>query len=86
VSDLTLVPIVRTLNPVTTAVLYAREARAYLRMSAAKFHRMVADGKLRRRVHIDGKRPFFLKHELDAYLASTPEWKGENPQAAEEEE
>ena len=73
-ADLTLIPIARAIHPVTTAVLYAKEARKYLRISAGEFHRLVSDGVLVRRVHIRGKRPFFLKHELDSYLESTPRY------------
>jgi len=73
-TDLALVPIARTIHPITTAVLYAKEARKYLRISAGEFHRLVSEGILVRRVHVRGKRPFFLKHELDAYLESTPRY------------
>ncbi len=74
-SDLMLVPIARKVDPITTAVLYYKEARKYLRISAGQFHRLVSDGTLVRRVHVGGKRPFFLKHELDDYLFGTPHYK-----------
>lgn len=74
-SDLMLVPIARKVDPITTAVLYYKEARAYLRISAGQFHKLVSEGVLVRRVHVGGKRPFFLKHELDDYLFGTPQYR-----------
>ena len=68
-------PIVRQLQPITTAVIYAKEARAYLRISSAGFNELAGRGIINRYTHIDGKRPFFLKHELDNYLNSLPRYK-----------
>ena len=74
-SDLILVPVVRNLVPLTTAVLYTKQARAYLKISSAGFNKLVKRGIINRYTHSNGKRPFFLKHELDAYLNSLPRYK-----------
>ena len=73
-TELTLVPIVKTLNPLTTAVLYRGEARAYIRVSWREFDRLEKDGVISRRCHLSSSRPFFLKHELDAYLQALPRY------------
>lgn len=73
--ELCLVPIIKTLTPITTAVLYHKEARAYLRISSAGFNELVRHGIIKQYTHTNGKRPFFLKHELDAYLLSLPRYK-----------
>ena len=74
-SDLILVPVARHLQPITTAVLYAKQARAYLKISSAGFNELVNKGIISRYTHVGGKRPFFLKHELDDYLNSLPRYK-----------
>ncbi len=74
-SELVLVPIVKSLAALTTAVLYQKQARAYLKISSAGFNELVAKGIINRYTHVGGKRPFFLKHELDAYLYSLPRYK-----------
>ncbi len=71
-SELTLVPIVRTLEPISTAVMYKGEARSYLRVSWPLFRKLERAATINRYHHIDGGRPFYLKHELDAYLRSLP--------------
>jgi hypothetical protein len=70
--DLVLVPLVKSIEPLTTAVLYSRQARAYLKIASAKFNRLVKTGVFNQYTHIDGRRPVFLKHELDLYLRSLP--------------
>jgi hypothetical protein len=74
-TELALVPIVNSLVPISTAVLYHKEARAYLRISVKEFRQLEKDGAFSRRCHIRGKRPFYLKHELDAYLNNLPRYK-----------
>jgi len=74
-TELVLVPVVKSIASITTAVLYAKEARAYLRISSAGFHQLVRQGTIKPYTHVNGKRPFFLKHELDAYLHSLPQYK-----------
>jgi hypothetical protein len=73
--DLILVPAIRGLEKISTAVLYARQARAYLKISSAGFSQLVRNGVINRYTHVGGKRPFFLKHELDAYLNTLPQYK-----------
>lgn len=72
---LALVPVAQNLAPLTTAVLYAKQARAYLKISSAGFNDLVKKGIINRFTHVCGKRPFFLKHELDAYLRTLPRYK-----------
>ncbi len=72
--ELALVPVSRGLDPLTTAVLYWKDARRYLKISSAGFCELVKAKVLRRYTHPGGKRPFFLKHELDAYLRRLPEY------------
>ncbi len=72
--ELVLVPVIQGLDPITTAVLYAKEARCYLRISSAAFYALVKAGIIKQYTHMNGKRPFFLKHELDAYLGMLPEY------------
>lgn len=74
-SELVLVPVARHLEQITTAVLYAKEARKYLRISSAAFHALIRNGALPQYHHIGGRRPFFLKHDLDAYLRTLPRYK-----------
>jgi hypothetical protein len=73
--NLILVPAIRGLEKISTAVLYARHARAYLKISSAGFNELVRQGVINRYTHVGGKRPFFLKHELDTYLNSLPRYK-----------
>ncbi len=74
--ELALVPVIRGLDPVTTAVLYAKQARCYLKMSSARFYELLKAGVFKQYTHVGGKRPFFLKHELDNYLRRLPEYNG----------
>ena len=73
--DLILIPAIRGLEKISTAVLYARQARAYLKISSAGFSQLVRNGVINRYTHVGGKRPFFLKHELDAYLGNLPQYR-----------
>jgi hypothetical protein len=72
---LALVPVVGSFTSLTTAVLYAKEARAYIKISSAGFHQLVHQGIINKYTHVNGKRPFFLKHELDDYLCRLPRYK-----------
>lgn len=63
-SDLILVPVVRNLVPLTTAVLYTKQARAYLKISSAGFNKLVKRGIINRYTHSNGKRPFFSNMNL----------------------
>ena len=72
---LALVPVAQKLAPLTTAVLYARQARAYLKISSAGLCKLTRTGIVHRYTHLGGKRPFYLKHELDAYLHALPRYK-----------
>ncbi len=72
--ELTLVPVARCLAPITTAVLYTKQARTYLKISSARFHELIRRGIVNQYTHVGGRRPFFLKHELDAYLHTLPRY------------
>jgi hypothetical protein len=67
--DLIFIPTVRDLEKITTAVLYARQAQTYLKISSDGFSKSMRNGVIKRFMYVAGKRPFFLKHDLDAYLA-----------------
>jgi hypothetical protein len=82
-SELVLVPIVRSLTPITVAVLYAKQARAYLKISSAGFNELVKNGILVQHTHVGGKRPFYLKEDLDVYLRSTPRYRIGSRESAE---
>jgi len=72
---LALGPVAHNLAPLTTAVLYARQARAYLKISSAGLCKLTRTGIINRYTHLGGKRPFYLKHELDAYLHALPRYR-----------
>jgi hypothetical protein len=74
-SDLMLVPVARQLQPIMAAVLYAKQAREYLKISSAGFNELVRKGIINRYTHHNGKKPFFLRHELDDYLRTLPRYK-----------
>jgi hypothetical protein len=74
-AKLALVPTINSLEPISTAALFHKEARAYLRISTKEFRQLEHDGVFTRRCHVRGKKPFYLKHELDAYLNSLPQYK-----------
>jgi hypothetical protein len=82
-SELILVPVIKSLAPITVAVLYARQARAYLKISSAGFNELVKNGTLVQHTHVGGKRPFYLKEDLDSYLRSTPRYRIASRESAE---
>jgi hypothetical protein len=69
---LELVPVVRDLGPVQPAVMYTREAARYLKMSVHKLRELSRMGLIPHSYHINGRKPIFIKSDLDAYLAGLP--------------
>jgi hypothetical protein len=72
---LAIVPVAHSLAALTPAVLYARQARAYLKISSVGLCKPTRTGIVNRYTHLGGKRPFYLKHERDAYLHALPRYR-----------
>ena len=76
VEKMVFMPAVDLLVPRTQAVMCEKTAAKYVMFGIHEFRKLVDQGVISFRTRqVDNKRPFSLKHELDAYLASLPWYK-----------
>jgi len=76
VKKMLFMPAVDLLVPLAQAIICEKTAAKYVMLGIHEFQKLVDQGIISFRTRqVDRKRPFSLKHELDAYLASLPRYK-----------
>jgi hypothetical protein len=71
-SNLVLVPLVKSVERIQPAAMFEKEAARYCKIGLTDFRKLVNAGKIIARTHVGRTRRIFLRFDLDAYLDKLP--------------